>query len=341
MNVPSREDLVRLYRLMVLSRRVEEALGLLWDQGLISGELHQGTGEEAIIAAVIDHLRDGDALALDHRATAPMVMRGVPLDALFAECLGRAEGLGRGRAGHMHLMDSEKRMAASGIVGSAGPMGSGFALAARYRRPGTIAVAFHGEAAVNQGMLMESFNLAAAWELPLLFVCRDDDRAITTRSSTTTGGDVDQRVRSFGLPVFSGDGRDVSAAWSLAGDAVARARQGTPSFLRLTCVHLDGHYKGDALFRLARNPVKEMVKIGGGITKSFLRGSGAPPSDRIEAVASLIRAAARTPRGADFQKNDPVAILRNELVRQGIDPTRIKEMEDAAEGEIRATVSAL
>ena len=140
-----------LYSLMLKSRLFEEAIGQLWHDGLISGEMHLGTGEEAIIAGIIDHLREGDAMALDHRGTAPLFMRGVDPILILRELLGYPDGLCAGMGGHMHLFSKDHLSASSGIVGAAGPTAAGFALAAQYLRPKAVALAFFGDAAINQG----------------------------------------------------------------------------------------------------------------------------------------------------------------------------------------------
>ena len=153
-------DLWSLYALMKRSRQFEGAVTQLWKDGLISGEMHLGTGEEAILAGVVPQLCPGDAMAVDHRGSAAFLLRGVDPVLLLREMLGRDDGLCGGRGGHMHLYSKEHLAASSGIVGAEGPTAVGFALAAQYLRPGTITVAFFGEGAMNQGMLMESINLA-------------------------------------------------------------------------------------------------------------------------------------------------------------------------------------
>ena len=150
-----------LYAQMLKSRLFEEAIAKLWHDGLVSGEMHLGTGEEAIMAGVVTQLQDGDAMALDHRGTAALLMRGVDPVLILRELLGYADGLCGGMGGHMHLFSKEHLAASSGIVGSSGPAAAGFALAAQHLRPGTVAVAFFGEGAMNQGMLLEAINLAA------------------------------------------------------------------------------------------------------------------------------------------------------------------------------------
>jgi TPP-dependent pyruvate/acetoin dehydrogenase alpha subunit len=193
-------DLWSLYALMLRSRLYEGVIAQLWHDGLISGEMHLGTGEEGIIAGVVSQLGEGDAMALDHRGTAALLMRGVDPVSILRELLGRSDGLCRGRGGHMHLYSKEHLAASSGIVGAAGPAAVGFALAAQSLRPGTVAVAFFGDGAMNQGMLMESMNLAAVWDLPVLFVCKDDGWAITTVSKKVTGGDLNARAGGLGVP---------------------------------------------------------------------------------------------------------------------------------------------
>lgn len=128
-------DLWSLYRQMLRSRRFEESVKDLWEQGKISGEMHLGIGEEAIAAGVVSQLQEGDAMALDHRSTPPLVVRGVDLLLLVREFLGSADGLCCGMGGHMHLFSPRHLAASSGIVGSSGPAAAGFALAAQHLRP--------------------------------------------------------------------------------------------------------------------------------------------------------------------------------------------------------------
>ena len=114
-------DLWSLYQIMLKSRLFEEAVARIWQAGKISGEMHLGTGEEGIIAGVVDHLCDGDAMALDHRGTAALLIRGVDPELLLKEFLGHSEGLCHGRGGHMHLFSPQHLAASSGIVGASGP----------------------------------------------------------------------------------------------------------------------------------------------------------------------------------------------------------------------------
>jgi pyruvate dehydrogenase E1 component alpha subunit len=134
---------------MFKSRYFEQSIADLWYKGLISGEMHLGMGEEAIVAGILSNLVDGDAMALDHRGTPPLLMRGIDMEKLLKEFLGHEDGLCSGYGGHMHLFSKEHLVASSGIVGASAPVAVGFALAGRKLRPGTISIAFMGEGAIN------------------------------------------------------------------------------------------------------------------------------------------------------------------------------------------------
>jgi len=329
-------DLVKLYRKMYHSRYFEQAVAALWQQGKISGEMHLSMGEEAICAGINDHLRDGDALALDHRGTAPLLMRGVEPLSLMKELLGKSDGLCGGQGGHMHLFEPDFLAASSGIVGATGPAAAGFALAARYLRRGKIAVSYFGEGAINQGMLMESCNLAAAWQLPVLFVCKDNQWSITTRSETVTGGKIIDRVRAFGMSGDEIDGSSVAEVWETAGKVIDKIRrQNVPAFIQAHCVHLEGHFLGDPLIQLGRRPFKKIQELGGPLVKSILHLQGANIKNRTNAIHGIGSAMLDHIRADSLKKKDPVRILREKLAIPG---QEIENIERAIEQEIDTLV---
>jgi pyruvate dehydrogenase E1 component alpha subunit len=247
-------------------------------------------------------------------------MRGVDPSAIVAECLGSTAGLGRGVGGHMHLASADHLAASSGIVGAAGPLACGFALAHQHLRPDRVAVAFFGEGAMNQGMLMESLNLAGCWRLPVLFVCKDNGMAITTPSRRVTAGNLPDRVRGFGIPAVEVDGADAEAVWSAAGEAVLRARRGGgPGYLHASCVRPEGHFLGDPLLRIVRRPVAELKsKVG----------------DRAASWAAI---GGVLGRAAGMRGRDPVARMRAKLRDQG---DRLAELERQVEEAVGAAVDA-
>lgn len=333
-------DLWALYALMYRSRRFEQAVAQLWQEGLISGEMHLGLGEEAIAAGVVSQIGEGDALALDHRGTPYLLARGADPYRLLREFMGCSDGLCGGNGGHMHLFDPERLAASSGIVGSSGPAAAGFALACQALRPGTAAAAFFGEGAMNQGMLLEAFNLAAAWKLPAVFVCKDNRWAITTRSESVTGGSMLERARGFGLPAAEVDGRDVLAVWEAARLAIEKARQGDgPSFLLAACAHLEGHFLGDALLGMARRPLKTMQQMGGTLVPALVSGPGLPLGRRARSLMQ-VNASAREISKQTGRDNDPLVSARQELARQeqASDGARLEKLEADIRAEVEAVV---
>lgn len=328
-------DLWVLYRQMLRSRLFEEAVSQLWHEGHISGEMHLGVGEEAIAAGVVDQLREGDAMALDYRGTPPLLMRGVDPVRLLREFLGRPDGLCAGMGGHMHLFAPSHLAASSGIVGATGPAAAGFALAAQYLRPGTVSVAFFGEGALNQGMLMEALNLAVVWKLPAVFVCKDNQIAALTSSTAVSGRSPVARARGLGMVTTQVDGGDVEAVWQAACRIVARAREGGgPAFLHAHCVHLEGHFLGDPLLRFTRQPLQELKETIGPMLRSFARRKGASLRDRAESLGSItsVEAAARKQTA---KESDPLERARQKLAA---DPYRLLELEVEVREEMTQAV---
>ncbi len=330
-------DLWHLYENMLRSRLFEDAVTQAWSDGKISGEMHLSTGEEAIVAGTVLHLQDGDAMALDHRGTSSLVMRGVDLILLFREFLGHRDGLCAGKGGHMHLFSKEHLAASSGIVGDSGPAEVGFAIAAQHLRPGKVALAFFGEGAMNQGMLLEAMNLAVVWKLPVVFVCKDSKWAITTVSASVTGGKLVERARSFGMPAIEIDGTDVEVVWAAAHEALERARaQKGPTFLYATCVHPEGHFLGDPLLRMARHPVKEMKKVAGPLLKSVTRAKGTSVTKRTAGLGTVTSLIGKTTKEHIFAQKDPLKIVRNKLQTE---KDRLRKLEDEVGEEIRAAIA--
>lgn len=315
-------DLLKTYRQMFRSRIFEELVVQIWNDGLITGEMHTGIGEEAINAGIVSQLVEGDALALDHRGTAPAIMRGVDPKKMLWEFMGQKEGLCSGMGGHMHIFSKTHLLASSGIVGSSGPAATGFALAARHLRSGKIAVAFFGEGAVNQGMMMESFNLASVLKLPVLFVCKDSGMAITTVSSEVTAGKLTDRAKAFAMPAIELDGSDVEIVWQAADEAIAGVRSGKgPAFLLAKCKRLHGHFLGDPILRIVKKPIKELINITPGIVKSTTRLRGGSLNERAGSIKDVLLLLSTTTKERYSEKNDPLSILRKKLVNE------IKEIE--------------
>lgn len=330
-------DLWSLYDLMYRSRIFEEAVRKIWKDGGISGEMHLAMGEEAIAAGIVSQLIEGDAMALDHRGTAPLLMRGVDPAHLLCEFMGKPDGLGGGMGGHMHLFAPDKIAASSGIVGSAGPAATGFGLAAQMLRPGTVSVAFFGEGATSEGMLMEAMNLAVVWNLPVLFICKDNDWEISTPVATAVGGNLLARAEAFGLKAFEVDGADVLETFSVAETALKHIRDGKgPAFILAHCIHLEGHFLGDPLLDMFRRPFYSFQKRIWPMIKGFFYRGGAPLGERIASVRKTL-GDVFSAQGQTNRSRDPLVRTRQALAQK--DSKRLADMEASIDQDIKRVVT--
>jgi pyruvate dehydrogenase E1 component alpha subunit len=326
-------DSWHLFEQMYRCRLFEEEVKHMWLEGIIPGEMHMSMGEEGIVAGIVDQLGEGDALALDHRGTAPLLVRGVDPVILLKELMGKPDGLCRGYGGHMHLYSPELLAASSGIVGSSGAAAVGFALANQRLRPGKISVAFFGEGAANQGAIMEAFNLASIWKLPVMFVCKDDSTSILTQTSKVTGGDLVERAASFGLRTAEVDGSDVEEVWRAANREIGLLRNGDgPVFLYATCIHIEGHFLGDPLLRYARPSISQTLKMAVPLVKAHTQSKGAPLKERTAGLKEMLGLIWENAGRLRSIEGDRVLILRKRLTAW--DEEKVVEIERDLHSEI-------
>ncbi len=221
-----------------------------WDigAGLIPGEMHLSAGQEPAAVGVCAHLKQGDAITAPHRPHHFALAHGVDMNAMTAEIYGRTTGLCKGKGGHMHLFDPENHFSCSGIIAQGYPVACGQALAMKRKDTDNVAVAVAGEGAANQGAFHESLNLAALWNLPVIFVIEDNDWAISVpRSESTANTSNADRAAGYGIPGVRVEDNDVEAVFEAAGAAVDRARAGEgPSLIEVHTLRLWGHFEGDA-----------------------------------------------------------------------------------------------
>src|SRR5215218_3631792 len=250
----TKEQLLSLYREMVNIRRTEEQLARSYQQGQIPGACHTYVGQEAVAVGVCACLRPDDVIFSTHRGHGHALAKGVPPRELIAELLGRATGCSRGRGGSMHLFAPEVGlMGTTGIVGpnilQATGAGYSFKLLANDR----VSVGFFGDGAVNNGAFHEGVNLAAIWDLPVIFVCENNLYATEVAFQyATRNTDVAERARSYGIPGVAVDGNDVMAVHEVTGEAVRRARAGQgPTLLECLTYRTRAHAEGmrDAGYR--------------------------------------------------------------------------------------------
>ncbi len=244
----SREELGTAYRRMRTIRSFEDAVHTEFAAGSIPGFVHLYAGEEASGVGVCLHLDDRDAIASTHRGHGHCIAKGVEVEPMMLEIFGRKDGLCGGKGGSMHIADLSKGMlGANGIVGAGAPLVCGAALSAKTLKTGGVAVCFYGDGASNQGAVLESYNLAKIWNLPVVFVAEDNGYAETTASSWSVGGSQVGRGEGFGIPSQEVDGSDFFDVYEASGAAVARARAGDgPTLLHVRLNRFYGHFEGDA-----------------------------------------------------------------------------------------------
>jgi len=245
---PSKESVLSFYRGMVEIREFELKAREIFRSGKMPGFIHVYIGEEAIATGVCAQLKRDDYVASTHRGHGHALAKGISARAVMAELMGAEEGCSGGRGGTMHLYD-----ATAGFLGSNGvvPPGiliaSGAALSAKVRGSGQVAVAFFGDGAVNNGAFHEGLNLAATWNLPVLFVCENNLYATEMPfEQATKNTNVASRAAAYKIPGVQVDGNDVLDVYQKTGEAVARARRGEgPTLLECLTYRWYGHHEGD------------------------------------------------------------------------------------------------
>jgi pyruvate dehydrogenase E1 component alpha subunit len=245
----TRAHALDLLKHMIRVRRFEEECAQLYSQEKIRGFLHLYDGEEAVVAGVIPVLEQRDRIVATYREHGHALVRGVPMKAVLAEMYGKQEGCSRGRGGSMHLFDHAQNFhGGNAIVGGGLPMAVGLALAEQAQDSGVVTACFFGEGAVAEGEFHESMNLAALWELPLLFVCENNLYAMGTalaRSESET--DIQHKAACYNVAAEAVDGMDVVAVEAAARRAVHAVREtGKPYFLECRTYRLRAHSMFDA-----------------------------------------------------------------------------------------------
>ena len=242
------EKKLAMLRQMVLLRAFEEKLEELYQRKAMFGSTHSYRGQEAIAVGVCAALEPTDLIASYHRGTGHLIAKGADLYTLLCECMGRADGYSKGRGGKMHMGDMGFGfLGNTGTVGGTVPTATGAALAAKIRGSKEIAVSFFGDGAVNQGVVHEAMNLAGVWKLPLLYVCENNQYAMTVSLEKSVAiKRLSDRAAAYGFEGKNVDGNDVEAVYAAAESAAKRARSGGgATFLECLTYRWDGHFGGD------------------------------------------------------------------------------------------------
>lgn len=240
----TRKYQLALYRSMKLIREFEERCLEMAIAGEINGGIHPYIGQEAVAVGICSNLTDQDFITSTHRGHGHVLAKGAEPRRLLAELLGTLDGFNKGRGGSMHAADMKLGiLGANGIVGAGGAIASGAAWAAKARGNSEVVVSFFGDGAMSQGVLLEAFNLAAIWSLPVLFVCENNNYATSLKLESGLAGNAARRAEGFGMVARTVDGMDVEAVASTAGELIERCRAGEgPAFLECQTYRFFGHH---------------------------------------------------------------------------------------------------
>ena len=295
------ERLEGLYTTMRRIRAFEKRTNELFDDGVVKGTAHSYMGEEAIASGVCAALNDDDYISSYHRGHGHCIAKGASLDRMMAELMGRDTGYCRGLGGSMHIADMNLNiLGANGIVGAGMPLATGAALAAKLRGKGQVAVSFFGDGANNQGVFHESLNLASVWKLPIVFVCENNQYALSTSYRNTTAvPQVANRAPAYGIPGITIDGNDAAEVYLVVQEAIDRARAGEGPTLVEAMTYRWGQHSMRVNLRDPR------------------------PEDEIE----------------EWMARDPIQHMEKVLIDARVPKKRLKEIEDTVDAELESAVS--
>jgi len=309
-----RETLLGMYERMVQIRTFEDAAGKNFAAGLVPGFVHLYAGEEAVAVGVCAHLTDADFITSTHRGHGHCIAKGVEIPAMVAELMGKATGICKGKGGSMHIADVAKGMlGANGIVGGGFPLACGAALTTKTLGTGGVAVCFFGDGAANQGTFHEGLNLAAIWQLPVVFVCENNGYAESTPVHYHCAAtDIANRAGAYEIPGVVVDGLDLFAVYEAAGEAIARARRGDgPTLLEAKTYRYYGHFQGDMVTYRTEEEVlrfRERDPIAG--LKRYLKDRNLATEEELDAIdARVVKElddAWEAAKAAPFPKPDEV-----------------------------------
>ncbi len=238
----------QMLRQMILVRAFEEKLEELYQRKAMFGSTHSYRGQEAIAAGVCSALQHSDLIASYHRGTGHLIAKGADLYTLLCECMGRGDGYSKGRGGKMHMGDMGFGFIGNtGTVGGTVPTATGAALAAKVRGSAEVVASFFGDGAANQGVVHEAMNLAGVWKLPVIYVCENNQYAMTVSLEKSVAiKHLSERAAAYGFEGKTIDGNDVEAVYLATQAAAAKARSGGgATFLECITYRWDGHFGGD------------------------------------------------------------------------------------------------
>ncbi len=308
----SADELLGYYREMLLIRRFEEKAGQLYGMGLIGGFCHLYIGQEAVVVGLEAATIKGDKRITTYRDHGHMLACGMDPKGVMAELTGRQDGYSKGKGGSMHMFSKEKDFyGGHGIVGANVPLGAGLAFSDKYRGNDNVTFTYFGDGAANQGQVYETFNMAALWDLPVIFVIENNQYAMgTSQKRSTSTPDLYTRGEAFGIPGEIVDGMNVLAVKEASEKAVAHCRSGAgPYVLEVKTYRYRGHSMSDPAKYRTRDEVQKMREERDPIeqVRSLLLTGKHATEDDLKAIDKEIKATVN--EAAEFAKESPIPHL--------------------------------
>jgi pyruvate dehydrogenase E1 component alpha subunit len=258
-----REDALAIYRKLMLARLFEEKVAELYRQGHVYGFCHLYIGQEAVMVGLSENMKQNDGVITGYRDHVHMLLRGISPKEVMAELCGKSTGCSGGKGGSMHMYSKDERVyGGNGIVGAQVPIGAGLAFAHKYRNDGGVSFTFFGDGAANQGQVYETFNMAALWKLPAVFVLENNHYGLgTSVKRAAAGGVLTSRGDPFGIRTVLIDGMDVFDVRDKSKAAIEEVRSGGgPVILHVDTYRYKGHSMSDPAPYRTRDEVEEVKK---------------------------------------------------------------------------------
>lgn len=259
----AKETLLEMYKRMNQARSFEEKVAYFFARGMVHGTTHLSIGQEASGVASCMSLEEEDLVALTHRGHSQIIGKGIDLNRMMSELLGKATGYCKGKGGSMHIADIENgNLGANGVVGGGYSLATGAALTQQYRKTGNIVLCFSGDGATNEGSFHESLNLASIWKLPVIFYCENNMYGMSMSMKRHMNiENIADRAASYGIPGYIIDGNNPIEVFTTMKEAADYVREGKgPVLVESKTYRWLGHSKSDANVYRTKEEIEEWKK---------------------------------------------------------------------------------
>lgn len=303
-----KEKLLAMFKEMLLIRRFEEKAGQLYGMGLIGGFCHLYIGQEAVVTGIQSAGKKGDAVITTYRDHAHMIACGMDPKGIMAELTGRIGGFSKGKGGSMHMFSVEQNFfGGHGIVGANVPLGAGLAFAQKYRETDNITFTYFGDGAANQGQVYEAFNMAALWQLPVIFIIENNEYAMGTSTKRHAANtDMHKRGEPFGIPGVQVNGMDVLEVYAAATKVVEHVRSGKgPYLMEVKTYRYRGHSMSDPAKYRSKEEVEQYKEQRDAINafREYLQKEGIADEAAFKKIEDEVKLVVN--EAAEFAKESP------------------------------------